>query len=112
MRDFEFELGVVYERRRRYYLAVDAHTLIGRHKGEWLEVRPYAKYRAVRDMPVGDLCKRWEISSAELDETLRAHFSPAESAEEVELRTRPRGWGETNWRIFRTHRHSLGRAAG
>lgn len=72
-----FEVGVVYRKNSRYYLAVSDRELIAFHQGRLVEVRPYFKYDAVRGVPVEELCKRWGVSSSDLDEVTRSYFAPS-----------------------------------
>ena len=104
-----FEIGVVYRKGTRNFLAVSADTLITFKDGERQEVRPQVKYDLVRSISVEELCRRWEISLADLDVATSSYLAPV-----TELKTRPRGSrrsrvaDEFTWRNLRTMRLAAG----
>ncbi len=101
-----FEIGVVYRKANRLFLAVDERTLVTFKGGEPQEVRPTARYDVVRTISCEDLCQRWEISLDRLDEITAKYLQPAAEG----LKTRPRGSrrprvvDEQAWRSLRTIR--------
>jgi hypothetical protein len=107
MRNVEFESGVVYERRSQLYLAVDNRTLITYQRGEWVEVRPYVKYKALRDVSVGHLCKGWSLTSAQFDEHVSSYFCPKSRRATEDKNPRRRSWDDGQWKRFRTFRHAV-----
>lgn len=102
----KFEIGVVYKKNSRLYLAVTERELISFKHGKLVEVRPYVRYNALRNVTVNDLCKRWKVSSERLDQATRAYLTP----DTEDLKTRPRGtrmqrqYEDIAWRIHRTIR--------
>lgn len=82
-----FEIGVVYKKNARYYLAVDEGTLISFRDGELQEVRPQVRYEVVRSIAVETLCNLWGITLDALDEQTAKYLTPTN----LEVRSRPRG---------------------
>lgn len=82
-----FEIGVVYKKNGRHFLAVSNKTLITFAKGEMQEVRPYAKYEVVRSISVDELCQQWGVPLDQLDKVTASFLAPATEG----LKTRPRG---------------------
>ena len=101
-----FEIGVVYRKNSRYYLAVSERTLITFKNGEVQEIRPYARYDVVRSISVEELCGKWSITLDHLDEVTAKYLAP--SAEGVKPRPRgsrrQRAADELAWRCLRTIR--------
>jgi hypothetical protein len=101
-----FEIGVVYRKNSRYYLAVSERTLITFKNGEVQEIRPYARYDVVRSISVEELCGKWAITLDHLDEVTAKYLAP--SAEGVKPRPRgsrrQRAADELAWRCLRTIR--------
>jgi hypothetical protein len=101
-----FEIGVVYRKNSRYYLAVSERTLITFKNGTLQEIRPYARYDVVRSISVEELCQRWSITLDCLDEATARYLAP--SAEGVKPRPRgsrrQRAVDEMAWRSLRTIR--------
>jgi hypothetical protein len=101
-----FEIGVVYRKNSRYYLAVSERTLITFKNGEVQEIRPYARYDVVRSISVEELCQKWGISLDHLDGVTAKYLAP--SAEGVKPRPRgsrrQRAADELAWRCLRTIR--------
>lgn len=101
-----FEIGVVYRKNSRYYLAVSERTLITFKGGELQEIRPYARYDVVRSISVEELCGKWGISLDELDGVTARYLAPAPEG----VKPRPRGSrrqraaDELAWRCLRTIR--------
>ena len=85
--DATFEIGVVYRKNSRHFLAVSNKILVTFKKGSPLEVKPYAKYEVVRTISVEELCRLWEIDLATLDEVTSKYLAPSSEG----LKTRPRG---------------------
>lgn len=83
-----YEIGVVYRKGGRLFLAMSERTLITFDKdGELVEVKPVARYDAVRTISVEDLCGRWGITLDHLDEVTQRYLM----AQAAEARPRPRG---------------------
>lgn len=101
-----FEIGVVYRKNSRYYLAVSERMLITFKGGELQEIRPYARYDVVRSISVEELCGKWGITLDHLDEVTSRYLAP--SAEGVKPRPRgsrrQRAADELAWRCLRTIR--------
>ena len=103
-----FEIGVVYKKGSRYFLALSAGTLITFKDGELQEIRPNAKYEAVRSISVETLCKLWGISLDTLDQQTAKYLAPSNEG----IRPRPRGSrrraaaDEDLWRSIRMTRLS------
>jgi hypothetical protein len=101
-----FEIGVVYRKNSRYYLAVSERTLITFKNGQQQEIRPYARYDVVRSISVEELCGKWGITLDFLDEVTSRYLAP--SAEGVKPRPRgsrrQRAADELAWRSLRTIR--------
>lgn len=71
-----FEVGVVYRKNSRYYLAVRENTLLSLKNGVRSEIQPYNRYEAARGVTVADLCRRWKISAEDLDSCVRDYLAP------------------------------------
>ena len=104
-----FEIGVVYRKNSRHFLAVDDKTLITFGKdGSLQEVKPYARYDVVRSISVEELCGVWGITLDRLDQATSSYLAPAAEG----LKTRPRGSrrqraaDEFAWRSLRMIRMS------
>lgn len=101
-----FEIGVVYRKNSRYYLAVSERMLITFKGGQLQEIRPYARYDVVRSISVEELCAKWGITLDHLDEVTARYLAP--SAEGVKPRPRgsrrQRAADELAWRSLRTIR--------
>ena len=82
-----FEIGVVYRKNSRLYLAVSERNLITFRSGRMLEVKPYAKYEVVRSIPVDELCARWGITIEHLDKSTAHYLAPSPEG----IKPRPRG---------------------
>lgn len=101
-----FEIGVVYRKGTRMFLAVSDRTLITLDRGEVQEIRPTTRYDAVRSISVQELCGLWGITLDRLDETVMQYLAPSQER----VKTRPRGSrrqraaDELKWRSRRTVR--------
>jgi hypothetical protein len=102
----EFEIGLVYQKDRKYYIAVDERTLVSCKDGELVSVRPSSHYASVRSISVEELCEKWEIDLERFDVLMDGFIRPPET----ELKTRPRGSkrrkndDEDYWKRHRTGR--------
>ncbi len=102
----QFEIGVVYRRGNRLFLAVQTDVLVTFKDGAAQQVRPQGKYEVVRSISVEELCARWQITLDVLDTTTAAYLAPATEG----LKTRPRGSRRTRvadefaWRNLRLTR--------
>lgn len=101
-----FEIGVVYRKGSRMFLAVSDRMLITLDRGELQELRPTTRYDAVRSISVQELCGVWKITLERLDETVLQYLAPSQEC----VKTRPRGSrrqraaDELKWRARRTVR--------
>lgn len=101
----QYEIGVVYRKNGRHFLAVGGRTLISFDgDGNKQEVRPTgSRYEAVRTISVEDLCRGWGITLTDLDEVTTSYLAPPIET----LKTRPRGSRRTRvadefaWRSLR-----------
>lgn len=82
-----FEIGVVYRKNSRLYLAVSDRDLITFRGGRVVQVKPYAKYEVVRSISVDELCKRWGITIEKLDQETSRFLAPSPDG----IKPRPRG---------------------
>jgi len=82
-----FEIGVVYKKNSRLYLAVTDRVLITMKNGLVDSVRPYGKYDPVRQISVDGLCEQWDISARRLDEETLRFLQPSPEG----IKPRPRG---------------------
>ena len=82
-----FEIGVVYRKNSRLYLAVSERDLITFKNGRLVEVKPYNKYEVVRSISVDELCKRWGITIEQLDRETSKFLAPSPEG----IKPRPRG---------------------
>jgi hypothetical protein len=101
-----FEIGVVYRKQGRMFLAVSENTLVSFKNGEMQEVRPHARYDAVRSVSCEDLCAQWGITIDRLDEITARFLAPSTEG----VKPRPRGSrreraaDDQAWREMRTIR--------
>ena len=101
-----FEIGVVYHKDLRHFIAVDNKTLVCCEGGEAVETRPITKYDVIRTISVEDLCAHWKITLARFDELMSAYLTPPQDT----VKSRPRGnrskkgEDEEYWRRHRTGR--------
>jgi hypothetical protein len=82
-----FEIGVVYRKNSKLYLAVSERNLITFKSGRLLEVKPYNRYEVVRSISVDELCKRWGITIEHLDRSTQQYLAPSPEG----IKPRPRG---------------------
>lgn len=101
-----YEIGVVYSKGPRLFIAVDARTLVGCSKGKVSEIKPQSQYTVVRSISVEKLCEKWDISLREFDALMSDYMAPPQTA----IKTRPRGTRRTKdddeeyWKRHRTGR--------
>jgi hypothetical protein len=101
----EFEIGVVYKKHSKHFIAVATSTLVSCKGGNLYEVKPSTRYKAVRSISVEDLCESWNVSLRQFDTMMADYLKP-----QGELKTRPRGPrvskgdDEEYWRRHRTGR--------
>ena len=102
----KFEIGLVYKRNQRFYLAVSSDKLITRKNGKMVETKPSAQYDVVRSISVEVLSESWGLTLDQFDQTTKEHLSPLETVG----KTRPRGTcrktssEDEYWRRSRTGR--------
>ncbi len=82
-----FEIGVVYRKNSKLYLAVSERDLITFRRCRLVEVKPYAKYEVVRAISVEELCGRWGITIEQLDRETPRFLAPSPDG----IKPRPRG---------------------
>ncbi len=82
-----FEIGVVYRKNSKLYLAVSERNLITFKNGRPIEVKPYNRYEVVRSISVDELCKRWGITIEHLDKSTASYLAPSPEG----IKPRPRG---------------------
>lgn len=101
-----YEIGVVYEKGPRRFIAVDSRTLVSCAGGRVSKVQPQTQYSAVRSISVEKLCERWEIDLDTFDFLMADYLAPPATV----AKTRPRGSrrkkdeDEEYWRRHRTGR--------
>lgn len=104
----EFEIGVIYRKNSRLFIAVEPGCLITFKNGKLVKIRPLTGYDPVRFVSVEDLCSKWGITLDQLDEVTARFLAPPTDG----LKTRPRGDSprrqrakeEALWRELRTIR--------
>jgi len=102
----EFEIGVVYQKDTRYFIAVDDRTLVTCKNGSLMSVRPHTDYHLVRSISVEDLCVHWGVDLDTFDRLMEGQLAPPQT----EIKTRPRGSrrkrsdDDEYWRRHRTGR--------
>jgi hypothetical protein len=100
------EIGIVYKKGSRLFIAVAESLLVNCEKGLVTEVRPNSKYEAVRSISVEDLCEKWDLSLDQFDVLMTGYLSPSNT----DVRSRPRGSrrdkkdDDEYWRRHRTGR--------
>lgn len=100
------EIGIVYQKSGRLFIAVSDALLVNCKKGLVTEVRPTSKYDTVRSISVEDLCERWELTLEQFDVLMNSYLAPVN----IETKSRPRGSRRTKsadeeyWRRHRTGR--------
>ena len=101
-----FEIGVVYKKGSKYFIAVDAKTLVTCGKGRAAEVRPSTRYDMVRKISVDDLCGHWGITLDQFDVLMCSYIAPSQETAKPRPRgsRRPREADEELWRRHRTGR--------
>jgi hypothetical protein len=82
-----FEIGVVYRKNSRLYLAVSERNLITFRNARVVEVKPHARYEVVRSISVEELCRRWGITIDALDRSTTHYLAPSPEG----IKPRPRG---------------------
>lgn len=100
------EVGMVYTRGDRVFLALDDDVLLNGRGGSPRRVSRRASDRVSRGISVDDLCQRWAVTVEQLDAWAREHLRRP-----TPKRTRGRGARRRNqidWRGLRLHRLRLG----
>lgn len=101
-----FEIGVIYRKNSKLYLAVSESLLITFKDGQSVEVRPHAHYDVVRSISVDELCMRWRIELSDLDVVTTRYLAPSPTG----IKPHPRGSRrrrqdeESIWREIRSGR--------
>jgi len=81
------EIGVVYRKGSKLYLAVTEHELLTFKDGRPVQSMPPQRYEVVRSISVDDLCQRWGITIERLDELTTRYLAPSPAG----IKPRPRG---------------------
>lgn len=101
-----YEIGVVYRRGSRHFIAVDSTTLLSLRGGSVTKIQPSVQHPQVRSISVEKLCESWEIDLDTFDLLLADYMTPPQDA----IKTRPRGArrkkgdDDEYWRRHRTGR--------
>jgi hypothetical protein len=101
----EFEIGIIYQKGNRLFIASSPSTLLGYKRDSVVRVRPHSFYRPVRSASVEDICRNWKIDLDEFDCLMTEHMEQPQM-----VKTRPRGQRkkasdeEDYWRRHRTGR--------
>ena len=101
-----YEIGVVYQRGSRYFIAVDDKTLVCCAGGDVSKVQPTTQYQLVRSISVEKLCEEWGIELDTFDFLMADYLAPPQDT----VKTRPRGSrikkdeAEDYWKRHRTGR--------
>lgn len=61
------EVGQVYQDGPLLFLALSEGEAVYRAGGAWFTARAAARWSRREDLTVGELCRRWRVSLAELD---------------------------------------------
>lgn len=72
----DFEIGEVYEKNGRFFLAVSPTTVVTCINGEFKEINPYSRYEPYRGFGVSKLAEKWGIEVSALDELSKKYFTP------------------------------------
>ena len=102
----DFEIGVVYKKNGRFFIAVDPSTLVSCKGGKAVSLRPNTQYSVVRSISVEALCEHWDITLELFDVLMADRLGPPK----VMVKTRPRGSrrkkddDDEYWRRHRTGR--------
>ena len=102
----DFEIGVVYRKSSKLFIAVDPSTLVSCKGGVSTTIRPTSSYSVIRSISVEDVCEQWEISLDQFDELMSEHLAPPQTG----IKARPRGTrrkkdaDDEYWRRHRTGR--------
>jgi hypothetical protein len=72
-----FEIGFVYRRKDKFFLAVTENVLLTVQAGEFREYRPSARFEVVRNISVERLCRSWGVTSDELDRATAKYLTPS-----------------------------------
>lgn len=102
----DFEIGVVYEKANRLFIAIKPSTLVSCRGGKAIQVKPVSRYSPVRTISVEELCDRWGISLNEFDNLMSTELAAPKTPD----KTRPRGSRRTKnaddayWQHLRTGR--------
>lgn len=83
----DFEIGLVYQRGKRYFIAVDDKVIVGCRDGRTFKIRPTTTYRLVRSISVEKLCEHWGVELERFDELMAEYLHPRKDL----VKTRPRG---------------------
>jgi len=76
MKKKSYEVGVVYERSGRLYLAVSQTMLISYRRGKISKTQPSEPASPVRSVSVEDLCSNWGVDLDEFDHLTKDYLNP------------------------------------
>jgi len=102
----KFEVGVVYKKGSRLFIATDPSSLVSCRGGQANKIRPTTDYSPIRSISVEAICERWELSLDQFDELMAGQISTPQTI----IKTRPRGArrkktdDDEYWREHRTGR--------
>ena len=82
-----FEVGVIYKRGAKLFLAIANDRLLTFVHGKAVESRPKVAYIVARATSVDELCSSWGISSLMLDAATMRFLAPSQEG----IKTQPRG---------------------
>lgn len=103
----DFEIGLVYQKNSRFFIAVDTSTLVSCKGGVATTVRPYSNaYSSVRSISVEELCEKWEINLDQFDVLMSVYIKPPQDGVKARPRgtRRKKGDDDEYWRRHRTGR--------
>lgn len=84
-----YEVGVVYVKNSKLFLAVDDNRLLTFIRGKSKAVKPYhaETYNIVRHVSVDDLCSAWKVTTATIDKAAAEFLAPSQTG----IKPAPRG---------------------
>lgn len=98
------EVGIVYQKNHRLFIAVDEALLVTGEGGVITEVRPTSKYATVRSISVEELCGKWGINMSQFDALMGNYLTPTKTGVRARAKgpKRPKPDEEEFWRQHRT----------
>ena len=78
-----YEIGNVYERLGKYFIAIDSRKLLTRNTRQKFEiVQTKTPVAHVNDISVEDLCEVWGVKLKHFDKVISKFFQPDEDAKQ------------------------------